>query len=289
MENDLSWDDLRTLLFVHRHQSLLAASRALGTSTSTIARRLESLERATGKTLVRRTPEGTVLERAAVRLVEIAETTERQLAAERRLGAADEVSGVVRVATGQGPARLLTRVFAALQRTHPGLVVELSVTETAVDLGRREADIGLRTVKTASSTVIERRLGDVEFSLFASQHYLERRLGAARVDDLSTLDFVSQEATRMPQRQWLHAAGARRFVFLANDEGSIIEASRQGMGIGLFAGIQVADEQGLLRLECARPPLRLPVFLAYHRDLRRERRVVAVLQAMQRALAPWAS
>ena len=39
-----TWDDLRVLLALHRHQSLLAAGAALGLSTSTVARRIEALE-----------------------------------------------------------------------------------------------------------------------------------------------------------------------------------------------------------------------------------------------------
>ncbi|MBC8073455.1 MAG: LysR family transcriptional regulator, partial [Deltaproteobacteria bacterium] len=42
------WDDLRILLAVHRGKSLLAAGKALGIATSTVARRLEAFERALG-------------------------------------------------------------------------------------------------------------------------------------------------------------------------------------------------------------------------------------------------
>ena len=40
------WDDLRVLLTVHRGDSFLSASKALGVATSTVARRIEAFERA---------------------------------------------------------------------------------------------------------------------------------------------------------------------------------------------------------------------------------------------------
>ncbi|HEY6881259.1 MAG TPA: LysR family transcriptional regulator, partial [Polyangiales bacterium] len=42
------WDDLRVLLALHRHRSLLAAGKALGISTSTAARRIDALQAALG-------------------------------------------------------------------------------------------------------------------------------------------------------------------------------------------------------------------------------------------------
>jgi DNA-binding transcriptional LysR family regulator len=48
------WDDLKHLLALARHQSTIAAARALGVDQSTVHRRLTELERCLGAPLVHR-------------------------------------------------------------------------------------------------------------------------------------------------------------------------------------------------------------------------------------------
>ena len=57
-----SWDDLRILLAVHRDKSFLAAGKTLGVAASTVARRVEAIERSLGRVLVHRGNDGTRLD-----------------------------------------------------------------------------------------------------------------------------------------------------------------------------------------------------------------------------------
>jgi DNA-binding transcriptional LysR family regulator len=52
------WNDLKYFLAVARHQSTLAAARALEVNQSTVQRRLVELERRIGQPLVKRHPTG---------------------------------------------------------------------------------------------------------------------------------------------------------------------------------------------------------------------------------------
>jgi DNA-binding transcriptional LysR family regulator len=92
-----SWDDLRFLLAVHRERSFFAAGKALGVAASTVARRVEAVERSLGCVLVHRSNGGTALAPDALRLVALAEELEFGLASLRRDGRDAEVSGTVRV------------------------------------------------------------------------------------------------------------------------------------------------------------------------------------------------
>ena len=115
------WDDLRVLLALHRHGSLLAAGRALGVSTSTAARRIEALEKALGRPLVHRSSAGTSVEPEALELIRLAEQLELGLLAVRRDEGDEAMAGTVRLSLSDGFLRPVTQVLATLRRLHPAL------------------------------------------------------------------------------------------------------------------------------------------------------------------------
>ena len=106
----MDWDDVRVFLAVAREGSMRAAGRELGLSQPTIARRLAAFETSSGgQTLFDRLPEGLRLNAAGEQLVAAAENVEDAvLTLERRRAAASpELSGTVRVSTGECAAGFL--------------------------------------------------------------------------------------------------------------------------------------------------------------------------------------
>lgn len=292
-----SWDDLRILLALHRHGSFLGAGRALQVSTSTAARRIDALEASLGRPLVLRSSAGTAIEPDALPLVALAEQLELGLRAAERSSAAGkvegEVGGTVRVSCGEGFARPVTRVLSEVRKRHPALHFEVSAESRLADLARREADIGIRKARSRSPVLVERLAGHLTFGLYAAQSYVERRLRSAHVKaaDLGRHDFVGYEGdlARAPQMQWLLAHGATRFPFLTSSDFALLEALEQGQGISLVAEALARDVPGLVRLDVDQPLPRTPVFIVFHRELRRVPRcrvvVTAFADAFRRALA----
>jgi DNA-binding transcriptional LysR family regulator len=281
----LAWDDLRLLLAVHRSASLLAAGRALKLSTSTVARRLERLEAAVGRPLLLRTSAGTRLEPSARDLVALAEQLELGLAAAGRGSAG--LSGVVRISTGDGFARPLTPVLAAVRRAHPGLQIELVAETRTADVARGEADLGVRTARTSSAVLVERALGSLSFGLYASQRFVEERLRTLELtaEDAPRLDFVgyTRELEAFPQQRWLESLGATHFVFRSNNDAVLLDAARAGQGIAALADLAAGVERDLVRLATARPGPRVPVWLVFHREARKAPRIRAVVDAIANA------
>ncbi len=288
-----SWDDLRILLALHRHGSFLGAGRALQVSTSTAARRIDALEASLGRPLVLRSSAGTAIEPDALPLVALAEQLELGLRAAERSSAAGEVGGTVRVSCGEGFARPVTRVLSEVRKRHPALHFEVSAESRLADLARREADIGIRKARSRSPVLVERLAGQLDFGLYAAQSYVERRLRSTHVKaaDLGRHDFVGYEGdlARVPQMQWLLAHGATRFPFLTSSDFALLEALEQGQGISLVAEALARDVPGLVRLDVDQPLPRTPVFIVFHRELRRVPRyrvvVAAFADAFRRALA----
>jgi DNA-binding transcriptional LysR family regulator len=285
MEISPTWDDLRVLLALHRHHSFLAAGKALGVSTSTAARRIEALEESLGRSLVHRSSGGTSVEPDALELIALAEQLELGLRAVKRDDRAHDYAGTVRLSMAEGFVRPVTQVLAELHRKHPQLELEVMAEKRYVDLARREADIAIRNGKSSSPVVIDRTVGRLQFALYASQAYVERRLrgGRLRLDDLARHDFIGHEG-KMPQTEWLVKRGAKHFVFRSNSDFALQEATEQGLGICMLVEAAARAVPQLVRLDVDDELPSMPVLLSYHRELRTVPRVRLVLDALANAM-----
>src|SRR5688572_13161891 len=280
-----SWDDLRFLLAVHRDRSFFAAGKSLGVAASTVARRVEAVERSLGRVLVHRSNDGTQLDTDALRLVALAEELELGLASLIRDGRDAEVAGTVRVSLSEGFVRPLVPLLARVQAKHPALRLEVISEARIADMARGEADIGIRIVRSASAPIVSKLLGRASTGVFASREYVERRLPSAKLsrDVAGTHDWVALDASldRLPQQQWLHAYGANRFTFRSNSIIAIEQAVMSGMGLGVLGVVQASALTGLVKLDTETTPPPVEVFLAFRRDARKTSRVRVVAREIE--------
>lgn len=281
----VSWDDLRFLLAVHRERSFFAAGKSLGVAASTVARRVEAVERCLGRVLVHRSNDGTKLDGDALRLVALAEELELGLASLVRDGREAEVSGTVRVSLSEGFVRPLVPLLARVHAKHPALHVEVISESRLADLARGEADLGIRIVRSASASIVSKLLGRASIALFASREYVERRLPGAKLwrDAAGAHDWVGLDASleRLPQEQWMRAYGASRFIFRSNSAIAIEQAIVSGMGIGYLGEVQASSLSGLVKLDTETVPPPVDVFLAFRRDARKTARIRVVAKEIE--------
>jgi DNA-binding transcriptional LysR family regulator len=280
-----SWDDLRFLLAVHRDRSFFAAGKSLGVAASTVARRVDAIERRLGRVLVHRSNDGTQLDADALRLVALAEELELGLASLIRDGREAEVSGTVRVSLSEGFVRPIVPLLARLQARHPALSVEVISESRMADLARGEADVGIRIVRSASAPIVSKLLGRASTGLFASREYVERRLPSARLSRgvAGMHEWVGLDASleRLPHEQWMREYGAGRFTFRSNSIIAIEQAVVSGMGMGVLGVVQASSLPGLVKLDVESMPPPVEVFLAFRRDARKTSRVRVVAREIE--------
>ncbi len=174
----MNWDDIRVFLAVRRAGTLRGAGRELGVDQTTVGRRLAALESGLGVTLFLRSPGGYALTGEGERALAAAERMERlAVSLERQAAGADaRIDGEVRVTTTDALA--VDFVIPAIERlraSHPGVRVILGTTTRLLDLGRREADIAVRTARPTQPSLIVRKLGQWEVGLYATRRYLAER------------------------------------------------------------------------------------------------------------------
>jgi DNA-binding transcriptional LysR family regulator len=158
----IDWQLYRSFLGVLTEGSLSGAPRALGTTQPTVGRHVEALEKAFGTTLFTRSPTGLLPTDAAHELRPFAQAMHSHAAALERaaakLGDAGDIRGVVRVSCSEVVGvEVLPPVIAQLCAAHPGLRVELVLTDRLQDLLQREADIAVRMARPAQEQLLARR------------------------------------------------------------------------------------------------------------------------------------
>ncbi|MFV8752343.1 LysR family transcriptional regulator [Nannocystaceae bacterium ST9] len=270
------------LLAIHRQRSFLAAGRALGMSTSTTSRRIDALEAALGRTLVKRGRSGTEVEPDALPLIRLAEDLEHGLGVARR--DAHSLAGTVKVSVPEGAVREASEALLALRREHPEIEIELLGENRLSDIAKREADVGVRTGRSSSRVLVEKHVGTFRLSLYASAEYVQRNLPTRKLGkhDAARHPFIGLDSRwkDLPHERWMVSLGATRFPFRSSSVAAIVEAATQGAGIAALVD-QVGRNAGLVRIDVDVAGPTQPFYLVYHRELRKVPRIRAVVAAME--------
>jgi len=266
--DDFNWDDLRFFLRAAQMKTLAGAARAMGVEHTTIGRRLSALERELGAPLVLRGPEGLTLTPLGERIAPLVLEVERAVSAARAAVKAE--CERVRLSVPQALTALFTQDLAQLRRDHPEVSLELCSDNRPPDLKRGEADLAVLVRAVVDEDLVRRSLGEIGWSLYATDAYLARHPGPVDPQDLSGHEIVAlkADATSAPAAKWIaeHAAKAT-VVSRSNASASLVAAAVAGAGLALLPCFLAEAEPTLKRLT---PDVLIKhsVSLAYRREVR---------------------
>jgi DNA-binding transcriptional LysR family regulator len=190
----MDWDHIRFFLEVARTGRLQLAAQRLEVEYTTVARRIQSLEKSLGQTLFIRDRQGHVLTEAGKQLLVQAERMEdASLLIQQQAGSDDSaLSGLVRVGATEGYGTFfLAQHLGLLTRQHAYLSIDLLAVPRLVNLSRREADIVITLERPSRGPFIITKLTDYVLRLYASADYLADHPTIQTVEDLPQHTFVS--------------------------------------------------------------------------------------------------
>ncbi len=281
----LAWDDLRYFLEFVRAGSMQGAAKALGVNQSTVQRRIAELEDCVGRRLVERHVGSYRLTALGEELRPAAEGVEAAVAAfERDVAARDKgLTGTVRLTCGSGVAACLRRtpLIDAFHARHPGLRVELVISDRVLDLSKGEAEIAIRAAirdgEPKDETLVRRKIADVSWSVYASRGYLERYGRPDGPEDLKDHLVIGCDGpiADYPGARWQRSVAHHAAVATRCDHWQgLILAVRTGAGLAALPHFQGENESDLVRV-IDDIGLVLPCYLLMHRDMQRTPRVRA--------------
>lgn len=265
-------DELAVFIAVVEAGGLAAAARRLRRSPPVITRVLASLEARLGVRLVERTTRRVAATEAgrALALRARAVLTQYGEAVEQVGLAGATVSGTLRVsAPVVFGRRHATPMVADFLARHPGVRVELLLSDRNLDLLEDELDCAIRIGPLADSALVVRRVGAVTRQLVASPGYLAARGTPTTPSALAAHELIAATGRGLVPEWQFHERGRIRRLrpaakLLVNDVEASLCAARAGYGIASALSYQVADDLAagrLVRLLPGFEPPPLPVHL----------------------------
>ena len=276
--DQLNWDDLRYFVRAAKAGTLAGAARAAGVEHSTVGRRLSALERSLGVTLFLRGPEGLTLTALGEELAPLAEAVEGAVLAfgEAVVSRRERV----RLAVPSGFTGFFAKGIARLRAERPSLSVEILSGARPVDLKRGEADLAIRIGPVTDEELIMRKLGEVGWSLYASNAYLARRPVSADPTDLTGHEAIIYDGNLagLPAAKWIqqHAANAT-IVLRIRETMEMFTAAVAGVGVAVLPCYLADAEPTLIRLTPSVLGTR-NASLIYRREVRLSEPVRAVIR-----------
>ena len=290
MNNSFDWGLLPTFLAALECGSLLGAAKRLGVSQPTAGRQIAELESQLGKALFERTGRGLRPTDLALELAVPARAMQAAAVglSERLLDAQGQLSGTVRLTASQPVACfLLPGVLARLREAYPAIQIELEVSNQVSNLLQREADIALRMVQPAQSSLVAKRIAEVSLSACASLAYLQRRGRPQQPAELLDHELIGYDQHDDLLRGFAalgHPVQRERFDVRTDDLIAMWQAVRAGLGVGFMADYVIDTDPGVVRVLPMLPLPRLPMWLAVHREIRNSARIRAVFDFLAQAL-----
>ena len=284
----IEWDDLRYILAVASAGSLAGAARKLGVNHTTVLRRVGAFETRLSLRLFERMPTGYVPTVGGEELVAAARQIDDTVTSlERKLAGQDlRLSGAIRVtSTDSLMVSILPEILAEFRAAHPGIEIEVALSNVMLNLTRREADIAIRPAKDPPETLVGRRIAKIAFAIYGSSQYLSRR---RKTDDLAGHQWVGPDDSLADTSvaRWMRSELPESEVVLRAD--SLLgmrEAARVGLGLAALPCYLGDTSPGLVCVHRPIAAMQTMLWILTHEDLRRTARIRAFTEFAAKAFA----
>jgi len=282
----MDWDRLRIFYIVVEARSFTSAGRLLELSQSAVSRQIAGLERELKVALFHRHARGLVLTESGEDLYRtVSEMAERMGIGLTSINECREAPrGPLKITTSLafGSAWLTSRVNK-FHVMFPDITISLLLVDNLeLDLFLRQADVAIRFSPQTQPNLIQRRLMSIQYHIFASKEYLQRRGIPKVAQDLDQHDIIvygDELPSQFPDLNWLLDVGAaqrREPALRVNSIYGIFRAVLSGLGIAALPYYVVEEAPALVEILPELEGPRMDAYLVYPEELRHSRRIDAV-------------
>ncbi|WP_294234724.1 LysR family transcriptional regulator [uncultured Sphingomonas sp.] len=250
---------------VVEHRSFSAAADAIGLSKATVSKAITRLEAQLNQSLFHRTSRRLALTEAGKPLAEHAARilAEARAAEEAARDAASAPAGRIRLAAPMSfGVTNIAPIIADFLVAHPGIEIELNLSDARVDIVAEGYDIALRIADLPDSSLRARRLCGISTHVVASPGYLAKHGMPTHPNELGEHRLLGYANSTGPWR-FRRADGAEVSVraqgpLTANSGDALVPAVLTGLGIarlpGFIIGPYLSSGKAVEILEAWTPP-----------------------------------
>jgi len=294
MPGNLDWDLLQSLHAVLEAGSFSAAARLRRLTQPTLGRHIDQLERQLGAPLFLRSPRGLAPTDLALafrpHLADMAAAAEA--ATRDASGVASGEGGVVRVAASEIiGVEVLPAILTRFREAHPGIAVELVISNKNEDLTRRDADVAVRNIRPTQNSLVAKKVGDVGLGFYATPDYVARYGAPKDFDELAahTLIGFDRDFPEMVNDLSVGRPVTRDIFALRTDNDMAQLASlKAGFGVGVCQK-QIGARSGLVPILRDDFGFRLDIWICMHETLRGSPRMRLMFDHLAKELAAYAA
>lgn len=294
MAGTLDWDLLQSLHAVLEAGSFSAAARLRKLTQPTLGRHIDQLERQLGAPLFLRSPRGLQPTDLALafrpHLADMAAASEA--AARDASGVASGEGGVVRVAASDIiGVEVLPAILARFREKHPGIDVELVLSNKNEDLTRRDADVAVRMSRPTQNSLVAKKVGEVSIGFHATPEYVARKGIPTDFDELRTHSLIGFDR-EFPEMVGDLSVGTpiTRDLFALRTDNDVAQlaATRAGFGIGVCQR-KVGVRDGLIPIMQDKFSFNLDIWICMHETLRGSPRIRLMFDHLAQELGAYAA
>jgi DNA-binding transcriptional LysR family regulator len=241
-----SLDDMRVFVQIFEKKNLSIVAELNQTTPGVISKRLSQIEKDFGARLFHRTTrsiqhtdEGLKLYSQAGHLLETIEDYENEW------GEQTNPSGLIRITASASFARLyLTPLMLSFVKKYPKIKISFELSDKVLDIVAEGIDIAIRGAQLADSSLVAKKLGPAPEVLCTTKEYLAH---AHPLNEPS--DLVNHNCVVLNENyNWEFKINGKSFHqrvagnFQTNYSEALLEAVKDGLGIGMFCYWQVHQE-----------------------------------------------
>lgn len=281
----MDWNQLRVFATVAQVGSFTGAGKTLGLSQSAVSRQISTLEGDLGVMLFRRHASGILLTEPGLELQRaVSDMSSRLALATGRINEYRETpEGALRITTSVtfGSAWLSARMNTFLE-TYPDISVSLLLVDNLeLDLCQGQADVAVRFSRPTQPNLVQRKLMNLHYHVFASTDYLEAHGTPKTVDDLDEhrlIVYGDDVPGPVENINWLLEAGRpaddpRMPALRVNSMHGIYRAVLSGLGIAALPYYLSEESPNLVEILPELTGPSIEAFFVYPEELRHSKRI----------------
>ena len=292
----MDWDKLRIFHAVAEAGSFTHAGESLNLSQSAVSRQVSALEESLRVTLFHRHARGLILtEQGDVLFRTVKDVFHKLSMAEANISEGrDRPTGPLKITTtvAFGTTWLTPRIREFIE-LYPEVEVVLLLSDGALDLGMREADVAIRMTAPRQPDLVQRHLMAVHSHIYASPEYLAAKGSPESAEDLdyhALIVYGHDVPPPVASINWLMDAGARpdqkrRPILRVNNLYGIYRAVRSGLGLAALPDYMISDASNLVRVLPDLSGPEIEAYFAYPEELRQSQRVNVFRDFLLRKIA----